>query len=119
MSRSPRCVSARSHAGIRVANPWAADTGPGIIERVEVENMLNEGIGISGGSRWIVRHSKIHDDGCSDRFPCPGLAIIDPGALLNDPSWQSVGYGIVIESSDNTVHDNEDMEHQQDRDRRV
>ena len=95
------------HDAIRVANPWAADMGPGIIERVEVENMLNSGVSIGGGSHWIVRHSKIHDDGCSQQFPCPNLAIIDPGAPLNDPNWKSIGYGIVVQSSENTVHENE------------
>ncbi len=93
--------------GIRVSNPWAADSGPGVIERIEARNMLNAGIGISGGSNWIVRHSKIHDNGCSSQFPCPKLQTIDPGARLNDPTWQSVGFGIVTESRDNTVHDNE------------
>ena len=76
----------QSQVGIRVANPWAADSGPGIIERVEVRNMLKAGIAISGGSHWIVRNSKIHDNGCSNRLPCPNLRIIDPGAKLHNPT---------------------------------
>ena len=99
--------SARAQVGIQVANPGAQDSGPGVIERVEIRNMLNQGIGISGGSGWIVRHSKIHDNGCSTQFPCPNLRVIDLGALLHDPTWQSVGYGVVVEASDTTVHDNE------------
>ncbi len=100
-------ISTQSQIGIRVANPAAADSGPGIIERVEIKNMLNEGISISGGSGWIVRHNKIHDNGCSNRFPCPSLRLVDLGAHLHDPTWQSVGFGIIFESSDNTAHDNE------------
>lgn len=100
-------VSTHTQMGIRVANPVAADSGPGIIERVEIKNMLTAGISISGGSGWIVRHSKIHDNGCSTRFPCPSLRAIDLGAPLHDPTWQSVGYGIIVEASDTTAHDNE------------
>jgi hypothetical protein len=100
-------VRTRAQTGLEVSNPWAADSGPGIIERIEVRNMLNAGIGIRGGTRWIVRDSIIHDNGCSDRFPCPNLAIIDPRAALGDAKWQSIGYGIVIESSDNAVYENQ------------
>jgi len=100
-------VSWQSQVGIRVVNGVGLDSGPGVIERVEIKNMLNEGIGISGGTGWIVRHSRIHDNGCSTRFPCPSLRAVDLGAALHDPTWQSVGYGIVVEASDTTVHDSE------------
>jgi hypothetical protein len=100
-------VGSHSQMGIAVTNPWAMDSGPGVIERVEVRNLLNAGIGVSGGSGWVLRYNRIHDNGCSTQFPCPSLRSVDPGAALHDPSWQSVGYGVVIESSHDLVHDNE------------
>ena len=100
-------VTTQGQVGIQVTNPWARDSGPGVIERVEVRNMLNAGVGIGEGRGWIVRYNRIHDNGCSTRFPCPNLRSIDPGAPRHDPSWQSIGYGVVIESSDVTVHNNQ------------
>jgi hypothetical protein len=100
-------ISRQPQIGIQVVNPWAMDSGPGVIERVEVRNMLNAGIDISGADGWTVRYNQIHDNGCSDQFPCPSLRSIDPGGPRNDPSWQSVGFGVVIQTSHDTVHDNE------------
>ncbi len=100
----------RFYSGITVNNPWARDSGPGLVERVEIANLMGAGVGIAHGRDWTVAWSRIHDIGCSDRLPCPALAVPDPFASRNDPTWQASGSGIVFSNggaSGGVAHHNE------------
>src|SRR5215472_18543795 len=48
-------------SGIAIASPYGTNSPPGLIERVEVANLLRAGIVVRDAQGWEIRNSQIHD----------------------------------------------------------
>lgn len=84
--------------GVWVSNPARENSPDGMIDGIEVMNLLKGGVIIRDGRQWTVRNSKIHDIGCHTEIPCPKLQRVANGGDVR--GRKAIGYGInIIEST--------------------